>query len=136
MLMVVKRSGVTEPFSREKIVAGVRKACHGRPVNDDELAQLAQQVEDAIRALGSAEVPSREIGLAILRPLRDLDEVVYLRFASVYRDFGSLADFEEEIARLRGARETEGEARGQASAHVGTTEETGGSADVIDAAAR
>jgi len=81
----------------------VRKACQGRPVGDDDLAVLAQKVEDAIRARGTAEVPSHEVGLAILGPLRELDEVAYLRFASVYRSFESLEDFEREIATLRRA---------------------------------
>lgn len=101
ILMVAKRSGVTEPFNRDKIVRGVRRACQGRPVTEDQLAILAQRVEDTIRGRGSGEVPSHEVGLAILGPLRDLDEVAYLRFASVYRGFESLADFEEEIATLR-----------------------------------
>jgi transcriptional repressor NrdR len=104
ILMVAKRSGVTEPFTRDKIIRGVRRACQGRPVGEDELAVLAQQVEEAIRARGLAEVPSHEVGLAILGPLRDLDEVAYLRFASVYRGFESLADFEDEIAALRRGR--------------------------------
>jgi transcriptional repressor NrdR len=103
ILMVAKRSGVTEPFTRDKIVRGVRRACQGRPVTEDQLANLAQQVEDAIRARGFAEIPSHEVGLAILGPLRELDEVAYLRFASVYRGFESLADFEDEIASLRDA---------------------------------
>jgi transcriptional repressor NrdR len=103
ILTVAKRSGVTEPFNRDKIVRGVRRACQGRPVSEDQLALLAQQVEDVIRGRGSGEIPSQEIGLAILGPLRDLDEVAYLRFASVYRGFESLADFEEEIASLRAA---------------------------------
>jgi transcriptional repressor NrdR len=102
--MVSKRSGATEPFTREKIATGVRRACQGRPVSQDQLAILAQQVEDEIRSRGCAEVPSHEVGLAILGPLRELDEVAYLRFASVYRGFESLADFEEEIASLRSAR--------------------------------
>ncbi len=101
MLAVVKRSGVSEPFNRSKVVAGVRRACQGRPVDEDQLQLLAQQVEDAIRATGAAEVPSNEVGLAILRPLRELDEVAYLRFASVYRSFTSVADFEKEIAELK-----------------------------------
>ena len=101
ILTVAKRSGVTEPFNRDKIVSGVRRACQGRPVSEDQLALLAQQVEDAIRGRGSGEIPSHEVGLAILGPLRELDEVAYLRFASVYRGFESLADFEEEIAALR-----------------------------------
>lgn len=101
VLSVSKRSGATEPFSRAKVVSGVRKACQGRPVSDDDLALLAQRVEDALRATGSAEVPAEEVGIAILGPLRELDEVAYLRFASVYRSFESLTDFEAEIALLR-----------------------------------
>jgi transcriptional repressor NrdR len=103
VLAVVKRSGVSEPFTRGKVVAGVRRACQGRPVDEHQLALLAQQVEDAVRATGCAEIPSHEVGLAILGPLRDLDEVAYLRFASVYRSFSSVADFEKEIAELRSA---------------------------------
>ena len=106
-LAVIKRSGVIEPFSREKVVLGVKKACQGRPVDEDQLAQLAQQVEDAIRASGAAEVPAHEVGLAILRPLRELDEVAYLRFASVYQAFESADDFEAEIALLRAERHAE-----------------------------
>jgi len=109
ILMVAKRSGVTEPFTRDKIVRGVRRACQGRPVTDDQLANLAQRVEDVIRARGLAEIPSHEVGLAILGPLRELDEVAYLRFASVYRGFESLADFEDEIASLRDAHKEQGE---------------------------
>jgi transcriptional repressor NrdR len=105
ILMVAKRSGVTEPFTRDKIIRGVRRACQGRPVDEDQLAVLAQQAEDTIRARGCAEIASHEVGLAILGPLRQLDEVAYLRFASVYRGFESLADFEEEIAMLRSARQ-------------------------------
>jgi transcriptional repressor NrdR len=105
VLAVVKRSGVTEPFSRDKIVRGVRRACQGRPVDEDALQQLAHRVEEAIRSMGSAEVPSQEVGLAILGPLRDLDEVAYLRFASVYRSFSSIEDFEKEIRALREARD-------------------------------
>ena len=108
ILMVAKRSGATEPFTRDKIVSGVRRACQGRPVTEDQLAILAQQVEDTIRARGSGEIASHDVGLAILGPLRELDEVAYLRFASVYRSFASLADFEEEIVALRAAREEAG----------------------------
>jgi transcriptional repressor NrdR len=100
-LLVVKRSGITEPFSREKVVGGVRKACQGRPVTEDQIAQLAHRVEESIRARGHAELPSHEVGLEILGPLRALDLVAYLRFASVYKAYGSLEDFEAEIASLR-----------------------------------
>lgn len=101
VLAVIKRSGVAEPFSRDKVISGVRRACQGRPVGEDQLALLAEQVEDTVRASGAAEVPSNEVGLAILGPLRELDPVAYLRFASVYRSFESVADFEAEIALLR-----------------------------------
>jgi transcriptional repressor NrdR len=104
VLAVVKRSGVTEPFSREKVISGVRRACQGRQVDDDALNLLAQQVEDAVRAGGAPEIPSNEVGLAILGPLRELDEVAYLRFASVYRSFESAEDFEREIKALRAHR--------------------------------
>ena len=103
VLAVVKRSGVTEPFSRTKIMSGVRKACQGRPVDEDAIAVLAHRVEETIRAKGAAEVPSNEVGLAILVPLRELDQVAYLRFASVYKSFDSLDEFEKEIAALREA---------------------------------
>jgi transcriptional repressor NrdR len=99
-LNVVKRCGVTEPFSRAKVISGVRKACQGRPVTEDDLILLAQQVEETIREGGAAEVPSEEVGLAILTPLKHLDPVAYLRFAAVYRNF-ELADFEAEITALR-----------------------------------
>ncbi|WP_235734896.1 transcriptional regulator NrdR [Nocardioides alcanivorans] len=100
-LTVLKRSGATEPFTREKAVRGVRKACKGRPVTEDQLACLGRDVEDALRAAAWAEVPANEVGLAILGPLRALDEVAYLRFASVYRAFESAEDFESEIEMLR-----------------------------------
>ena len=103
-LNIVKRSGATEPFSRAKVLVGVRKACQGRPVSEDELAILAQRVEETIRGAGQAEVDAHEVGLAVLEPLRELDEVAYLRFASVYRSFSSADDFEREIEELRAHR--------------------------------
>lgn len=108
-LTVVKRSGVTEPFSREKIAAGVKKACQGRPVTDQDLAQLAQRVEETIRQTGASQIDANEIGLAILEPLRELDEVAFLRFASVYQAFDSLEDFEQAIGALRNPDDEDGE---------------------------
>jgi transcriptional repressor NrdR len=99
-LMVVKRSGATEPFVRDKAVAGVAKACKGRPVSADDLARLGQRVEDTLRDSGCAEIPAHEVGMAILEPLKQLDEVAYLRFASVYKSFESADDFAAEIATL------------------------------------
>src|SRR5699024_10563694 len=100
-LSVIKRSGVTEEISRQKFMSGVRKACQGRPVSDDDLAKLAQRVEESIRSKGSAEIDADAVGLSILDPLRELDQVAYLRFASVYQGFDSLEDFEAAIDSLR-----------------------------------
>ena len=102
---VIKRSGATEPFSRTKVIDGVRKACSGRPVDEDALARLGQQVEETVRASGAAEIPAHEVGMAILEPLSELDEIAYIRFASVYRNFTSLDDFVIEVAAMR-ERET------------------------------
>jgi transcriptional repressor NrdR len=107
-LTVIKRSGTSEPFSRAKIIAGVRKACQGRPCGEDDLALLAQRVEEQIRSTGAAEVDAHEVGLTILEPLRELDEIAYLRFASVYQAFESLEEFEEAILLLRAEREPSG----------------------------
>ncbi len=104
-LTVVKRSGVIESFSRHKIVNGVRQACQGRPVSESDLALLAQKVEETVRATGSSQIEANEIGLAILEPLRNLDEVAFMRFASVYQGWESLADFEAAINVLRANRE-------------------------------
>ena len=103
-LSVTKRSGASEPFSRDKVLAGVRKACQGRPVSEDDLALLAQRVEESVRASGVAEIEAHEVGMAVLPPLRELDEVAYLRFASVYQGFDSLEDFEAAITGLRSER--------------------------------
>ena len=103
-LTVVKRSGSTEAFNRDKVIVGVRKACKGRPVSENDLALLAQRVEEQLRALGQSEIPSPEVGMTILRPLRELDEVAYMRFASVYRNFESLDDFAAEISVLNAER--------------------------------
>ena len=102
-LMVAKRSGATEPFVRDKAVAGVAKACKGRPVSADDLARLGQQVEDVLRDRGAAEIQAHDVGMAILEPLKQLDEVAYLRFASVYKSFESADDFAAEIAILMAA---------------------------------
>ena len=93
---VVKRSGVVEPFSRNKVVSGVKKACQGRPVTDDQLALLAQQVEENLRQTGVSNVSTNEVGKAILPFLRDLDVVAYL-----YQAFDTLDDFAAAIEELR-----------------------------------
>ncbi|MDE3085730.1 MAG: transcriptional regulator NrdR [Acidobacteriota bacterium] len=98
-LWVLKRGGQREPFDRAKVVAGVRSATKNRPVTEDQLDALAQDVEDALRGLG-AEVSSQQIGVAVLERLRDLDEVAYLRFASVYKGFEDVGDFQREVGLL------------------------------------
>src|SRR5699024_10779553 len=100
-LSVLKRSGVSEPFSRAKVISGARKACQGRPVSDDQLAMLSQRVEEGIRSSGLAEIDAHQVGMTILEPLQELDLVAYLRCASVSQRLDSLEDFETAIARLR-----------------------------------
>lgn len=98
-LFVVKRSGQREPFDRAKVVAGVQSAAKGRPVIAEQLDQLAIEVEDAMR-LDGPEVTSEQVGLAVLEALRHLDEVAYVRFASVYKGFDDAADFQRELTLL------------------------------------
>jgi transcriptional repressor NrdR len=98
-LVVLKRSGQRETFDRAKVVAGIRAAAKGRPVTDDQLDALATDVEDAMR-LDGPEVTSAHVGLAVLEALRHLDEVAYMRFASVYKNFDGAADFERELTLL------------------------------------
>jgi transcriptional repressor NrdR len=98
-LLVVKRSGDRVTFDRDKIEAGVRAAAKGRPVTDQQLALLATEIEDQVRLVGG-EVPSEQVGVAVLERLRELDKVAYLRFASVYKDFDDPSDFQREVRLL------------------------------------
>lgn len=98
-LVVVKRSGEREPFDRAKVVAGVRAASKNRPVGDDDMEALAAEVEEHAR-MGGSEVTTQELGLAVLERLRVLDEVSYVRFASVYKGFDDPGDFEREVGLL------------------------------------
>jgi transcriptional repressor NrdR len=97
-LVVIKRSGEREPFDGAKIVSGLMAACKGRPLSVADYEELVCRVEERVRGHGF-EVSSEGIGLAVLDELRKLDEVAYLRFASVYKHFDDVADFERE-ARL------------------------------------
>jgi transcriptional repressor NrdR len=99
VLSVVKRSGEREPFSREKLLRGVRSACKNRPVDDDALNALADGVEEQMRLL-SRDVTSEELGMATLELLRGVDDVAYVRFASVYKGFEDAGDFAREIGNL------------------------------------
>jgi transcriptional repressor NrdR len=99
-LRVLKRSGEIEPYNRAKVVGGLVKACKNRPVGEADIERLADEIEEHLREGGRKQVPSAEVGLAILDRLREVDEVAYIRFASVYRDFDSLTDFEKEVGLL------------------------------------
>lgn len=99
-LTVVKSNGAREPFDRTKVVAGIAAACKGRPDTTGQIEQLAEVIEEELRLQGP-EVASQVIGLEVLDRLRQLDEVAYLRFASVYKDFGEAADFQRELVLLK-----------------------------------
>ena len=99
-LVVVKRSGDREPFDRVKIVVGLRAAAKSRPLSDDQLEGIAADVDDQLRLAGAGDVPSERVGLLVLEQLRDLDQVAYMRFASVYKGFDDAADFEREAGLL------------------------------------
>lgn len=118
-LTVIKRSGVVEPFSRDKVMSGVRKACQGRPVTESDLAVLAQQVEESLRSTGQAQLDANDIGLAVLPHLRTLDEIAYLRFASVYQAFETLEDFESAIGQLRAEPRAAADATSDDETHSG-----------------
>ena len=96
---MLKRSGDREPFDRAKVVAGLRAAAKNRPVGDEQLEVVAAEVEEEVRLRGP-EVSSQEVGLAVLERLGVLDDVAYLRFASVYKGFEDLEDFEREVDSL------------------------------------
>jgi transcriptional repressor NrdR len=99
-LVVQKRGGGEDPFDRQKIAEGIRRAVKNRPVTDRQIDELAEEVEEAVRANGGRRVPSADIGREVLDRLRALDDVAYLRFASVYKGFSELTDFERELLTL------------------------------------
>ncbi|MBU6316347.1 MAG: transcriptional regulator NrdR [Acidobacteria bacterium] len=99
-LMVLKSNGQREPFDRAKVISGISAACKGRPVTAEQIEQLGEDVEDVARMEGP-EVPSSVIGVEVLDRLRQLDEVAYLRFASVYKGFDAAADFQRELVLLK-----------------------------------
>lgn len=100
-VLVEKRSGKREPFEREKLIDGVVKACTGRPVNFEQIEKLADDVIETLLSPGGNVVGSADLGKEVLERLRSLDEVAYLRFASVYKDFQELTDFERELGLLQ-----------------------------------
>jgi len=104
-LLVVKKDGRREEFSREKVLGGLRKACEKRPLTAGAVEAVADAVESALRQSGAPEVPSEQIGELVMDHLRDLDHIAYIRFASVYRSFADLEELQSELERLaeRGA---------------------------------
>lgn len=99
--LVVKRDGRREPFDRQKVLAGLRRACIKRPVDADQIEEIVSDVERLFQESGEKEVPTSAIGEAILERLQPLDDVAYVRFASVYRDFGSIEQFLQELSGLQ-----------------------------------
>ena len=98
-LFVVKKDGRREPFNREKVLGGLRKACEKRPVSDAAMQEIADAIERELNARGENEVPSSAVGELIMESLRKLDKVAYIRFASVYREF-DLQSFQQELSQL------------------------------------
>ncbi|MFM9091273.1 MAG: transcriptional regulator NrdR [Verrucomicrobiota bacterium] len=99
-VMVIKRDGRREDFDREKLTRAVRASCHKRPVDAEQVAMLVEDVMDALEAQFEKESPSRAIGEGVMQRLRTLDQVAYVRFASVYKEFRDVAEFVDEISLL------------------------------------
>ena len=99
-LLVVKRDGTAEPYLREKVIAGISKAIVNRPVTEEQVLRVVDRVEVRLRRKGP-QVPSEQVGLEILAQLAKLDQVAYMRFASVYKDFQGITDFEKELGALQ-----------------------------------
>jgi len=103
-LVVLKRDGTKESWDRDKMVAGIRKAIVNRPVSPEQVAQVADRIEGRLRRKGPI-VTSQQVGLEVLQHLQRLDQVAYMRFASVYKDFQELTDFERELGGLAAKKE-------------------------------
>ncbi len=99
-LMVRKRDGRREDFDREKLQHAVRAACHKRPIDVEQIAMLIEDVIDALEAQYESEIPSQAIGEAVMQRLRHVDQVAYVRFASVYKEFRDVSEFMSEISAL------------------------------------
>ncbi|MEM2974284.1 MAG: transcriptional regulator NrdR [Candidatus Micrarchaeia archaeon] len=99
-LAVIKKDGRREPFNREKIMAGIIKACEKRPISHDKIEKAVDEIEMELRKKDTKEVPSSLIGELVMKKLKRLDKVAYIRFASVYREFADVEDFRKELKRL------------------------------------
>jgi len=100
-IIVVKKEGKRERFDRQKLINGILKACEKRPISIDKIEKIADYVESELRKRDSVEVPSKSIGKIVMRKLRTIDKVAYIRFASVYMEFEDLDRFEEELEKLQ-----------------------------------
>ncbi|MCX8012566.1 MAG: transcriptional regulator NrdR [Desulfobacterota bacterium] len=107
MPMVIKKNGDREPFDRNKILVGIQKACQKRPISAENIEGIVNRIEEFLQEKGEKEIPSSVIGEKIMQELHSLDEVAYVRFASVYRSFKDLTDFMSEVKELLGSREKE-----------------------------
>ena len=99
-LVVIKRDGRTEPFMRDKLVAAIRAACHKRPIDGEQIYMFVEDVIDAVEAGYESQVPTKAIGEQVMLRLRKLDQVAYVRFASVYKEFRDVNEFVDEITSL------------------------------------
>jgi len=99
-LTVVKKDGRREPYDRRKLEAGIHLACTKRPISTETIQRVVDEVEAAIFSMASDEIPSQMVGELVMEKLRDLDQVAYIRFASVYRSFADLADIRDEVENL------------------------------------
>jgi transcriptional repressor NrdR len=120
-LMVVKRDGRREPFKREKLETGLRRACQKRPIPVGELEAIAEDVENSLYQLGTAEVETRVIGELVMERLRKLDDIAYIRFASVYRSYPDIQAMRQELdALLQNGQEGTSSENGRESAPAGS----------------
>ena len=101
-LIVIKKDGRREPFSREKLKNGLLKACEKRPVAHDTIDDIVDDIERKLRARNKTEIPSKIVGELVIKKLKSLDKVAYIRFASVYREFDDIKRFEEELKKIKG----------------------------------
>ena len=106
-LMVVKRDGRREPFSRDKLLTGIIRSCDKRDISMEQITKFVAEIEHEIRNCTEPEVPSEKVGEIVMEHLKDFDEVAYIRFASVYRKFDDITNFIEELETLRAHREKE-----------------------------
>ena len=100
-IIVIKKSGVRQQFDRQKMLSGIIKACEKRPISLDQIQKLADEIESGLRILGSSEILSIDVGEKVMEKLKELDEVAYIRFASVYREFADLTSFEKELKSVK-----------------------------------